>query len=187
MDSDPSINLSEFNTDFHIGDPYIDAITIFHSGYGAEFGGSDCHGTPESSRIWSHSWTMYTGAWTSNDGSVRVSNYHINPGLWDVCGHDISRIGVVAHETAHFLGLPDLYDSQGGNGIGHYCLMSDRLVFSSHHAYFSFYFYLPIYITNISLLPLNQLGHRRQSVLPSNAGKKTIIFSYYQQSVSIHP
>ena len=125
IDSDPSFDLSEFNTDFNKGDPFIDAITVFHSGYGAEFGGSDCYGAGESSRIWSHSWLMYTGAWTSQDGTVSVSNYHINPGLWGVCGSEISRIGVVAHETSHFLGLPDLYDPDGGSGIGVYCLMSD--------------------------------------------------------------
>ncbi|KAL7541424.1 hypothetical protein ACHAXR_010911 [Thalassiosira sp. AJA248-18] len=125
IDSDPNIDLSEFNTDFNQGDSFIDAITIFHSGYGAEFGGSDCYGTQETGRIWSHSYFMSTGAWTSQDGTTSVLNYHINPGLWGVCGSEISRIGVVAHETAHFLGLPDLYDPDGGSGIGIYCLMSD--------------------------------------------------------------
>ena len=125
IDSDSTFDISEFNTDFNEGDPYIDAITIIHSGYGAEFGGSDCYGTLESNRIWSHSWFMHDGAWTSSDGTVRVSDYHINPGLWGVCGSEISRIGVIAHEAFHFLGLPDLYDPTGGNGIGDYCLMSN--------------------------------------------------------------
>eukprot|EP00985_Skeletonema_marinoi_P006514 scaffold2817_cov76-Skeletonema_marinoi.AAC.3 len=125
IDSDPTFDISEFNTDYDQGDPYIDAITIIHSGYGAEFGGTDCYGSVESSRIWSHNWFMYDGSWTSSDGTVRVSDYHINPGLWGVCGSEISRIGVIAHETLHFLGLPDLYDPQGGNGIGDYCLMAN--------------------------------------------------------------
>ena len=125
IDSDPSMDISQFNTDYNQGDAYIDAISVFHSGYGAEFGGVDCYGTKESDRIWSHSWFMYTGDWTSKDGTVSVSRYHINPGLWGVCGSNISRIGVIAHETAHFLGLPDLYDPVGGNGIGIYSLMSD--------------------------------------------------------------
>lgn len=38
VDADPSINLDEFNTDYNTGDFYIDSITIFHSGYGAEWG-----------------------------------------------------------------------------------------------------------------------------------------------------
>ncbi|KAL7497600.1 hypothetical protein ACHAWT_005678 [Skeletonema menzelii] len=125
IDSDPTFDISEFNTDYDQGDPYIDAITIIHSGYGAEFGGSDCYGSLASNRIWSHNWFMYDGPWTSADGTVRVSDYHINPGLWGVCGSEISRIGVIAHETLHFLGLPDLYDPQGGTGIGDYCLMAN--------------------------------------------------------------
>jgi len=125
IDSDPTFDISEFNSDYSQGDLYIDAITIIHSGFGAEFGGQDCYGTAASSRVWSHNWFMYDGAWTSRDGTVRVSDYHINPGLWGVCGSAISRIGVLAHETLHFLGLPDLYDPDGGNGIGDYCLMSN--------------------------------------------------------------
>lgn len=125
IDADPTFDISEFNTDYDQGDPYIDAITIIHSGYGAEFGGSDCYGNLESSRIWSHNWFMYDFPWASADGTVRVSDYHINPGLWGVCGSEISRIGVIAHETLHFLGLPDLYDPQGGTGIGDYCLMAN--------------------------------------------------------------
>ena len=38
IDADSSINLDEFNTDYGAGDLYIDSITIFHSGYGAEWG-----------------------------------------------------------------------------------------------------------------------------------------------------
>ncbi|KAL7548152.1 hypothetical protein ACHAWF_011443 [Thalassiosira exigua] len=125
VDSDPDFDVSEFNVDYELGDPYVDAVALFHSGYGAEFGGYDCDGTSERDRIWSHSWLMYDGAWTSRDGKVTVRDYHVNPGLWDVCGSEIARIGVVAHETSHFLGLPDLYDPDGGNGIGVYCLMSD--------------------------------------------------------------
>jgi len=105
IDSDPTFDISVFNTDYNTGDAFIDAITVIHSGYGAEFGGEDCYGAAEKDRVWSHSWFMYTGAWISNDGSVRVSNYHINPGLWGICGSEISRIGVIAHETSHFLGL----------------------------------------------------------------------------------
>ena len=125
IDDDPNFDLTRFNTDFDDGDPFVDAISFFHSGYGAEWGGYDCHGAYETDRVWSHSWFMNTGAWTSRDGSVRVLNYHINPGLWGVCGSAVSRIGVVAHETSHFLGLPDLYDPDGGSGIGTYCLMAD--------------------------------------------------------------
>ena len=56
--------------------------------------------------------------WTSFEG-VRVGKYHVNPGVWGVSGSSIGRIGVVAHETAHALGLKDRYDTSGvGNGLG---------------------------------------------------------------------
>jgi M6 family metalloprotease-like protein len=125
IQSDPDFHLSHFNSDRLDGDGYIDAITFIHSGYGAEFGGTDCHGASVNDRIWSHKHFMYDGYWTSDDGTVTVADYNINPGLWGGCGSEISRIGVIAHETAHFLGLPDLYDPQGGEGAGTYCLMAD--------------------------------------------------------------
>lgn len=56
--------------------------------------------------------------WTSNE-AVCVGKYHVNPGVWGVSGSTIGRIGVVAHETAHALGLGDRYDTSGvGNGLG---------------------------------------------------------------------
>ena len=46
IDVDSSINLDEFNTDYGAGDLYIDSITIFHSGYGAEWGVSSVQSNP---------------------------------------------------------------------------------------------------------------------------------------------
>jgi hypothetical protein len=93
---DSSINFGDFNND---GDSYIDAITFLHSGYAAEFGGTDAYGATNTNRIWSHKWAIYTspGQWVSGEG-VSVYEYNISPAVWGTSGSSIGRIGVIAHE-----------------------------------------------------------------------------------------
>lgn len=108
-------------------DGNIDAISFLHSGYGSEFGGTDCYGTKAEDRIWSHKWA-FAEPWKSRriyGRTVSVSKYHISPAKYGTCGNDITHIGVVAHETGHFLGLDDFYDGTTGNGIGNYGLMGN--------------------------------------------------------------
>ena len=99
--ADDLVDFSEFDVD---GDGFIDAIDIIHSGHGAE-------STGNLNMIWSHKWSVQT--WTSEEG-IKVSDYHTEPALAGRSGKTITRIGVIAHETGHFLGLPDLYDTNGG-------------------------------------------------------------------------
>ena len=108
-------------------DGYIDSITFIHSGYAAERGGTDVYGRYYEERIWSHKWNLYNETFQSKKGSnVRVDNYHISSGLWGLRGSEIGRIGVIAHEMAHFLGLPDLYDYDSSSyGVGDYGLMAN--------------------------------------------------------------
>ena len=68
------------------------------------------------SGMWSHKIEIYATNQSSN--RVHVIEYHINPSLWARSGSDIGHIDVVvAHETGHFLGLPDLYDYGDGEGM----------------------------------------------------------------------
>ncbi|MFO1009128.1 MAG: M6 family metalloprotease domain-containing protein [Planctomycetota bacterium] len=117
--ADPLVDFAQFDQD---GDGFIDAITILHSGYGAEWGSTDQYGTNYVNRMWSHKWEIPD--WTSAEG-VRVRDYNISPGLWATSGSAPGRIGVVCHELGHYFGLPDLYDTDGtSQGIGNWCLMA---------------------------------------------------------------
>ena len=123
--ADPLVNFGDYDTD---NDGYVDAIDIIHSGYAAETGGGG------KNWMWSHRWSLYQvpgGRWTSadrngNGANVKVYDYHTEAALWATSGTEIVRIGVICHETGHFFGLPDLYDSDhSSDGIGSYCLMAN--------------------------------------------------------------
>lgn len=119
---DGTVNFADFDAN---NDGYVDAIDVIHSGYGAE-----ATSNKTSNQIWSHQWSLASD-WVSADKNangvnVRVSSVHTEPALWGTNGTAICRIGVIAHETGHFFGLPDLYDYDGdGFGAGNYCLMAN--------------------------------------------------------------
>jgi immune inhibitor A len=118
-------------------DGYIDHFQAVHAGEGQEAGG----GAYGSDAIWSHRWYVQTtcigcGGPTLDDGTVVpfggtqigdskywIGDYTIEP--------ENGGVGVFAHEFAHDLGLPDLYDTSGNtcgstceNSTGFWTLMS---------------------------------------------------------------
>eukprot|EP00448_Togula_jolla_P002182 CAMPEP_0170593862 /NCGR_PEP_ID=MMETSP0224-20130122/13689_1 /TAXON_ID=285029 /ORGANISM="Togula jolla, Strain CCCM 725" /LENGTH=561 /DNA_ID=CAMNT_0010917873 /DNA_START=137 /DNA_END=1822 /DNA_ORIENTATION=+ len=123
--ADLLVNFGDFDDD---DDGYVDCISIIHSGYGAESGGGGGYW------VWSHQWVLNGlegGEWTSrssnsNGEPVKVFAYHSEAALRGVEGTEISSIGLLVHETMHFFGLEDLYDtSGGGEGIGSYGVMAN--------------------------------------------------------------
>ena len=107
-------------------DGYIDHFQSLHAGEGEETGG----GSFGSDAIWSHRWYAFynligeAGPDFNPFGGIQIGksdywigDYTIEP--------ENGGVGVFAHEFAHDLGLPDLYDTAGGeNSTGFWTLMS---------------------------------------------------------------
>ena len=111
LEADPSFSYSKFDLD---KDGNLDGLGVLTSGYGAEFAGTDCHGTQNNYRIWSHKGSGLN--WSSkerhgkDDDPINVNRYYVSSALRGKCGSDIVRMGVICHELGHYLGLPDLYE-----------------------------------------------------------------------------
>jgi len=111
---------------FNEPDGYIDHFQSVHAGMGEEVGGGILGGQA----IWSHRWYSYyaadgpDGSGPNDFGGIEIGNsgywigdYTIEP--------ENGGVGVFAHEFGHDLGLPDLYDTAGGeNSTGFWTLYS---------------------------------------------------------------
>jgi immune inhibitor A len=107
-------------------DGYVDHFQAIHAGEGEEAGG----GAQSADAIWSHRWFVNsTSAGTTGptgnlaggvplgDSGMWIGDYTTEP--------ENGGLGVFTHEFGHDLGLPDLYDTAGGdNGTGFWTLMS---------------------------------------------------------------
>ena len=111
---------------FNEPDGYIDHFQAIHAGEGEEAGG----GAQGVNAIWSHRWYAFstdvnkTGPDFNKLGGVPLGS----SGLWIgdyTTEPENGGLGVFAHEFGHDLGLPDLYDTSGGdNTTGFWTLMS---------------------------------------------------------------
>lgn len=112
--------------DFNEPDGYLDHFQIVHAGEDASAGG----GAQGDNAIWAHRWYAFgdssgssgpefnpLGGTEIGDTGLWVGDYTMQP--------ENGSVGVFAHEFAHDLGLPDLYDTGGGeNGTGFWSSMS---------------------------------------------------------------
>ncbi len=123
--ADSFINYAQYDND---GDGYVDCFTVVHSGFGREESGNG-------SDIWSHSWNFSLagiGVDTTNDPDPNHPGHNIMIDAY-VCDPERSNttnngtmvcIGVFVHEWGHALGVPDLYDTDGGGeGLGNWSVM----------------------------------------------------------------
>ncbi|MGI5375779.1 immune inhibitor A domain-containing protein [Streptomyces sp. CA-251387] len=112
--------------DFNEADGYIDHFQIVHAGEDESAGG----GAQGTDAIWAHRWYAFgTDAGATGPGDNKLGGAQIgSTGIW-VGDYTIQPenggLGVFAHEYGHDLGLPDHYDTSGGeNSTGFWTLMS---------------------------------------------------------------
>ncbi|MCM3265530.1 immune inhibitor A [Streptomyces thermoviolaceus] len=112
--------------DFNEPDGYIDHFQIVHAGEDESAGG----GAQGTDAIWAHRWYAYgtdagatgpdfnkLGGTQIGDTGIWVGDYTMQP--------ENGGLGVFAHEYGHDLGLPDEYDTAGGeNSTAFWTLMS---------------------------------------------------------------
>ncbi len=99
-----------------------EGFTVIHAGGGAEY-----NYPINRDYIWSHAWYLSeaTGSAAVHDG-ITFNRYHTEPAGRGYNGNEgITRIGVICHESLHFFGLPDLYDTTySSSGLGEFSVMA---------------------------------------------------------------
>lgn len=113
--ADPAINFADYDTegpddvpDSGDDDEIIDGIILVHAGSGRGEGG-----TTPNDFVSVHWWTPDP---VPVDG-VYGRYFTLNP--------ENGEIGIFLHEIGHLIGLPDLYDTDGGSaGVGQWSMMS---------------------------------------------------------------
>ena len=116
----------DYDGDFDEPDGYIDHAQFVHAGEGNEAGG----GILGDAAIWSHSWYAFSGLFGEAGpdfnmaGGVQIGDSNFWVGKYTIQPEN-GGVGVFTHEYAHDLGIPDLYDTNGGtNSTGFWTLMS---------------------------------------------------------------
>ena len=112
--------------DFNEPDGYVDHFQIVHAGEDESAGG----GAQGTDAIWAHRWYAFgsdagaTGPADNKLGGTQVGDTGIWVGDYTMQPEN-GGLGVYAHEYGHDLGLPDEYDTNGGeNSTGFWTLMS---------------------------------------------------------------
>ncbi|MFD7092058.1 immune inhibitor A domain-containing protein [Streptomyces sp. NPDC059896] len=118
----------DFDNDGNFNEPdgYIDHFQIVHAGEDESAGG----GAEGENALWAHRWYAYgtnagsTGPADNKAGGTQIGDSGIWVGDYTMQPEN-GGLGVFAHEYGHDLGLPDLYDTAGGeNSTAFWSLMS---------------------------------------------------------------
>ncbi|MFI5761342.1 immune inhibitor A domain-containing protein [Streptomyces sp. NPDC051563] len=116
---------ADHDGNFDEPDGYLDHLVVVHAGKDGTWGG----GTQGKDAVWAHRWFAYwnqagsAGPEGNKAGGTPVGDTGIWAGDY-LTGGENSGAGLFAHEFGHDLGLPDLYSSDGDNGVNFWSLMS---------------------------------------------------------------
>jgi immune inhibitor A len=111
---------------FNEPDGYLDHFQIVHAG------GDEADGDPNQGEdaIWSHRWYAFgtdygrTGPTEGKQGGTQIGDTGVWVGDYTIQPEN-GGMSVFAHEYTHDLGLPDLYDTAGGeNSVNYWSLMA---------------------------------------------------------------
>ncbi len=126
---DAGVDFGQFDNDGPDGVPnsgdddgFVDAVVLIHP----EVDGSCKALNPAAQdNIWAHKWNVTPPVSTTDNalsgGTIRVRDYIIQGGQGgdDGCAsNEPQAMGLVAHETGHLFGLPDLYDTDNPTNSG---------------------------------------------------------------------
>ncbi|GAA0313098.1 immune inhibitor A [Streptomyces polychromogenes] len=116
---------ADHDGDFDEPDGYLDHLIVVHAGKDQTWGGGD----QGKDAIWAHRWFAYWDqAGTAGPEGNKAGGTPVgDTGIWAgdyLTGGENSGAGLFSHEFGHDLGLPDLYSSDGDNGVNFWSLMS---------------------------------------------------------------
>lgn len=121
-----AVRLADADVDFTQydwnGDNYVDQVYVLYAGLGEAAGG-------DANTIWPHEWYLSSsdvGSAYETQDNVFIDRYATGSELQlnRLGNRQVGGIGTLCHEFSHCLGLPDLYDTQGGNyGMGTWDLL----------------------------------------------------------------
>lgn len=92
------------------GETRVPALVLVTAGPGGNCSGDTDH-------VWPHRWHLTgllgqpyrTASLNANGDTILIDDYIVQPS--EECDGTMAEVGVIAHETGHLLGLPDLYNT----------------------------------------------------------------------------
>ena len=180
-----SENAVDFKRYDNNNDGYVDIIYVIYAGYGEASYPDMLENT-----IWPHQWELDVPL--TLDGK-KINRYACNNELDGYVGTELDGIGTFCHEFSHCLGLPDFYDTSGGDTFGmntwsvmdHGCYNNDGHTPCGYTAYEKDFLGWKSLIelnkpTTVNLIPLSK-GGKGYKIINDNNPNEFYAVEYYSK------